>query len=149
MSSYHYKFSHNISASCRNLPVLPLQYNDAVRPRLSFNTPVIRHKTQQSRHFRRYRNNRHSCCDDIERASQASSEESWTMRQITAITVLVLVLLFVIVASRLLDATVSPSLSRVNKTDSSVDHTLSASERLRSGNPPYDRTIKAGGIWFW
>gem|GEM_PF-4670962 len=71
------------------------------------------------------------------------------MRQITAITVLVLVLLFVIVASRLLDATVSPSLSRVDKTVSSVDRTLSASERHRSGNPPYDRTIKAGGIWFW
>jgi hypothetical protein len=71
------------------------------------------------------------------------------MRQITAITVLVLVLLFVIVASRLLDATVSPSLSRADKTVSSMDRTLSASERLRSGNPPYDRTIKAGGIWFW
>jgi hypothetical protein len=71
------------------------------------------------------------------------------MRQITAITVLVLVLLFVIVASRLLDSTVSPSLSRVDKTGSSVDRTLSASERLRSGNPSYDRTIKAGGIWFW
>ena len=71
------------------------------------------------------------------------------MRQITAITILVLVLLFVIVTSRFPDATVSPPVSRLDKTGSSMDSTLSASERLRSGKPPYDRSIKAGGIWFW
>jgi hypothetical protein len=71
------------------------------------------------------------------------------MRQITAITVLVLVLLFVIVASRLLDATVSPSVTRMDKAGSSVDSTLSAGEQPRSGSPSYERTIKAGGIWFW
>jgi hypothetical protein len=32
MSSYHYKRSQKISASCLNFPVLPLQYNDTVRP---------------------------------------------------------------------------------------------------------------------
>jgi len=71
------------------------------------------------------------------------------MRQITAITVLVLVLLFVIVASRLLDATISPSVTLLDKAGSSVNSTLSASERPGSGSPPYDSTIKAGGIWFW
>ena len=71
------------------------------------------------------------------------------MRQITAITVLILVLLFVILTSRFLDATVSSPVSRLDKSGSSVESTLSASERLRSGKPPYDRTIKAGGIWFW
>jgi hypothetical protein len=71
------------------------------------------------------------------------------MKQITAITVLVLVLLFVIVASRLLDATISSPVTRQVKAGSSVDSTLSARERLGSGNPPYSRTIKAGGIWFW
>jgi hypothetical protein len=48
MSSYRYKFSHPISASCLNDPVLPLQYNDAVRPYLSFNSPEsgIKHDDQ-------------------------------------------------------------------------------------------------------
>jgi hypothetical protein len=72
------------------------------------------------------------------------------MRQITAITVLVLVLLFVIVASRLLDATtISSPVTRQDKAGSGVDSTFSARERLGSGNPPYGRTIEAGGIWFW
>ena len=71
------------------------------------------------------------------------------MRQITAITVLLLVLLFVIVTSRFLDATVTPSVSRPDTKGSSVEGTLSASEQVRSGNPPHDRTLKAGGIWFW
>jgi len=51
MSSYRYKFSHPISASCLNHPVLPLQYNDAVRPYLSFNTPGIRHKNTSIKAF--------------------------------------------------------------------------------------------------
>jgi len=72
------------------------------------------------------------------------------MRQITAITVLVGVLLFVSLTSRFLDATISPSAPRVDKTGSNMDRsTHSASERLRSENQPYERTIKAGGIWFW
>jgi hypothetical protein len=72
------------------------------------------------------------------------------MRQITAITVLVGVLLFVSLASRFLDVTFSPLASRLDKTGSSMDRsTHSASERLHSENPPYERTIKAGGIWFW
>ena len=71
------------------------------------------------------------------------------MRQITAITVLVLVLLFVIVTSRFFDATVSPPVSRLDKTGSDGDGTRSTSERLRPGNPPHDRTIKAGGTWVW
>ena len=99
--------------------------------------------------FRRYRNNRHNCCHYAVYAPRASSEETLTMRQITAMTVLVLVLLFVFVASRLLDATASPSATRMDKTDSSANSTLPSSERLGSGNPPNDSAIKAGGIWFW
>jgi hypothetical protein len=72
------------------------------------------------------------------------------MRQITAITMLVGVLLFVSLTSRFLDATVPPPVSRLDKSGSSVDRsTRSASDRLRSGTPPDERTIKAGGIWFW
>jgi hypothetical protein len=71
------------------------------------------------------------------------------MRQITAITVLVLVLLFVLVGSLLLDAMVSPSVTRTDKAGSSMDRTLAAKENLRSRNSPYDKTGKIGGIWFW
>lgn len=71
------------------------------------------------------------------------------MRQITSITVLGLVLLFVLVASRLLDATDSPSVNRMDKADSSVDSTRVTKEPVRVKESLHDRTGIAGGIWFW
>jgi hypothetical protein len=77
------------------------------------------------------------------------SNESCAMRRITTITVLVLVLLFGLVVSRLLDVTVSPSANRMDKSGSSMDSTLIAKEKLRSEASPHDSIGKAGGIWFW
>jgi len=71
------------------------------------------------------------------------------MRQITTITTLVLVFLFVLVASRLLDASVSPSANRMDKSDQSLDSTLVAKEKLRSKASSHDSIGKTGGIWFW
>jgi hypothetical protein len=71
------------------------------------------------------------------------------MRQITTITALVLVFLFVLVASRLLDASVSPPAIHVNKSGQSMDSTLVSKEKLRSKASSHDSIGKAGGIWFW
>ena len=71
------------------------------------------------------------------------------MRQITAITVLILVLLFGLVVSRLLDTAVTPSATRMDKSGSSLDSTLVAKEKLRSEASPHDSIGKTGGIWFW
>jgi hypothetical protein len=71
------------------------------------------------------------------------------MREIKTITALVLVFLFVLVASRLLDASVSPSANNIDKPGSSLDNTLAAKEKLRPKASPHDSIGKTGGIWFW
>jgi len=71
------------------------------------------------------------------------------MRQIKTITALVLVFLFVLVASRLLDASVPPPANRMDKSGQSMDSTLVAKEKFRSKTSPHDSIGKTGGIWFW
>ena len=70
------------------------------------------------------------------------------MKQITTITTLVLVFLYVLFTSRLSDAPVSHLANRI-KSDQGLDSTRVEKEKLRSKASPQDSLGKAGGIWFW
>jgi hypothetical protein len=83
------------------------------------------------------------------KALRGHQQRELNMRKFTAITVLGVVLLSLLAASRLSMLTDSPVASGMDKGSSSVDGKRVAKERFQANETLPDRTSKAGGIWFW